>query len=112
VFVNLPEIPPKENEAITKHVLRVKVKAKQHGELQMQKTCGGVHGKYPKSIKDGDVDQVKTNKWLKAHQLKVETEGLIIAAQDHSLATRSYHHRIIKDCRDPQCRICGNMKSL
>ena len=39
--------------------------------------------------------------------LKAETEGLIIAAQDQSLATRSYHHRIIKDGTDPQCRICG-----
>jgi hypothetical protein len=66
-----------------------------------------MHRKYPKGIKDADVDQVKTNKWFKAHGLKAETEGLIIAAQDQSLATRSYHHRIIKDGTDPQCRICG-----
>ena len=66
-----------------------------------------MHGKYPKRTKDADVDEVKTNKWLKSIGLKAETEGLIIAAQDQSLATRSYHHRIMKDGTDPQCRICG-----
>ena len=107
--LNLPEITPTENEATTKYARRVKVKAKQHGQLQMHKTWEekAMHGKYPKRIKDADVDQVKTNKWLKAHGLKAETEGLIIAAQDQSLATRSFHHRIIKDGTDPQCRICG-----
>ncbi len=54
----------------------------------------GLRGKdnawhYPKRTKDADVDYVKTNKWLKTHGLKAETEGLIIAAQDQSLATRS-----------------------
>ena len=38
--------------------------------------------------------------------LKSETEGLIIAAQDQSLATKSYHHRIIKDDADPKCTMC------
>ena len=48
-----------------------------------------------------------TNQWLRSAGLKAETESLIIAAQDQSLATRSYHHRIIKDGTDPQCRLCG-----
>jgi hypothetical protein len=40
---------------------------------------------------------------------KAETEGLFIATQDQSLATRSYHHQLIKDGTDPQCSIhvCG-----
>ncbi len=66
-----------------------------------------MHGKYPKGIKDAEVDQVKTNIWPKTHGVKAGTEGLIIAAQDQSLATRSYHHPIINDVIDPQCRICG-----
>ncbi len=69
-----------------------------------------MHGKYPRRIKDADVDQVKTNKWLKTHGLTAETEGLIITAQDQSLATRSYHHRIIRDGIGPQCRIYGKHK--
>ena len=66
-----------------------------------------MHGKYPNRINEADVDKRMTNKWLKASGLKAETEGMIIAAQDQSLATRLYHHRIIKDGTDPQCRICG-----
>ena len=98
-----------ENETITKYARRVKQKAKHLGQLQMRRTWEEkpMHGKYPKRTKDADVDEVKTNKWLKSIGLKAETEGLIIAAQDQSLATRSYHHRIMKDGTDPQCRICG-----
>ena len=48
-----------------------------------------------------------TNQWLKSSGLKVKTEGLIIAAQDKSLATRSYHARIIKDNTNPMCRMCN-----
>ena len=39
--------------------------------------------------------------------LKAETEGLIIAEQDQSLATRSYYAKIIKDGTDPMCKICN-----
>ena len=66
-----------------------------------------MNGKYPKITKEVDVDQQKTHSWLKSSGLKVETEGLIIAAQNQSLATRSYHRRIIKDGTNPHCRICG-----
>ena len=38
------------------------------------------------------VDQDKTHRWLKAADLKAETEGLIIEAQDKSLPTRWYQH--------------------
>ena len=48
-----------------------------------------MHENYPKRIKDANVDQVKTNKCLKTHGLKAETEGLIIAAQDPSLSMRT-----------------------
>ncbi len=107
--MNLPEIPPTESEATTKYASSVKLKSKQLGQLQMHKDMEekAMQGKYPNRIKDLEVDQVKINKWLKTHGLKDETEGLIIAAQDQNLATRSYHHRINKDGTDPQCRICG-----
>ena len=45
--------------------------------------------------------------WLKGTGLKAETEGLIIAAQDQSLATRFYHHKTIKDGTSPLCRLCN-----
>ena len=47
-----------------------------------------------------------THKWLQSPGLKAETEGFIIAAQDQSLATRYYQHKIIKNGTDPKCRLC------
>ena len=57
--------------------------------------------------KDADVDHHKTNQWLKSSGLKAETKEFIIAAQDQSLATRSYHTTIIKDGTSPLCRMCN-----
>ena len=51
----------------------------------------------------------RTNKWLTSVGLKAETEGLIIAAQDQSLATRLYHSNIIKHGTNPLCRMCGKL---
>ena len=63
-----------------------------------------MHGQYPSRIKEAVVDFKETNNWLKGTGLKAETEGLIIAAQDQSLATRLYHRKIIKDGTGPLCR--------
>ena len=43
---------------------------------------------------------------LRSTGLEAETEGLIIAAQDHSLSTKSYFAWIVKDGTSPLCRIC------
>ena len=58
------------------------------------------HEKYRKRLKDPDVDQREANQWLRSTGLGDETEGLMIAAQDLSLAIRSYHHRITTDPLD------------
>ena len=64
-----------------------------------------LHGKYPKRVKDADVDCHKTNQWLRSSGMKAETGRLITAAQDQSLAIRSYHARI-KDNTNHMCRMC------
>ena len=66
-----------------------------------------MHRQYPSRIKEADVDFTQTNNWLKGTGLKADTKGLIIAAQDQSLATRLYHHKIIKDGTSPLCRLCN-----
>ena len=80
--------------------------AKDHGQQNLQESWEEkmMHGKYPKRLKD--VDQRKTNQWLRSTGLKGETEGLMIAAQDMSPATCCYHHCIMKDATDPHCGIC------
>jgi len=45
------------------------------------------------------------HKWLKSTDLKAETEGLLIAAQDQSMATRSYQYRIMKNEVNPVSRV-------
>ena len=66
-----------------------------------------MHGQYLQRIKEADVDFKQTNNWLKGTGLKAETEGLIIAAQDQTLATRLYHYKIIKDGTSPLFLLCN-----
>ena len=40
-----------------------------------------LHGQYPKILEKPHVDTITTNKWL-SNNLKGETEGLLVAAQD------------------------------
>ena len=63
-------------------------------------------------MKQADVNHHKTNHWLRSNGLKAETEGLIAAAQNQSLATRSYHGHIIKDSTNPSCKIRGKYKTV
>ena len=39
-----------------------------------------LHGRYAQRIRNAIIEIVKANRWLKSAGLKVETEGLIIAA--------------------------------
>ena len=55
-----------------------------------------MHGQYPSRIKEADVDYKRTNDWLKRTDLKADTEGLLIAAQDKSSANRMYDHSLSK----------------
>ena len=52
-------------------------------------------------------DDYKANQWLRSMGLKAETEGLITAAQDQSVPTKSYYARIVKDGTSPLCRMCN-----
>ena len=91
-------IPPAENEANITYARRtVKAKAKHQGRQQLRSKweSKALHGKYPLWVRQADVDQDKTHRWLKAAGLKAETEGFIIAVQDQSLPM------------NPKCRLCG-----
>ena len=55
-----------------------------------------MHGQYPEKVGKPDINQDNTHQWLRNSGLKAETEDFIIAAQDQSLPTKLYQHRIIK----------------
>ena len=104
----VPNLDRAANERVTKFARRVKQKVKQQAEGVVVKQWEEkeLHGRYPKRIREADVDDYKTNQWLRSTGLKAETEGLvIIAAQDQSLPTKSYFARIVKDGTSPLCRI-------
>ena len=108
--LGVPAIPPTEDEANTTYARITKAKAKHQGRQQPRSKweSKALHGKYPQRVKQADVDQDKTHRWLKVADLKAETEGFIIAAQDQSLATSWYQHNILKKPDvDPKCTLCG-----
>lgn len=110
--LEMTQLDIEANESVITYAQRIKMKAKKQGHQQLHIKWNEklMHSKYPRRTRESDVDQKKTNQWLKSSGLKAETEGLIIAAQDQSLATRSYHHRIIKDGTSPTCRVCGKFE--
>ena len=109
--LGVPAIPHVEDEANTTNGRRTKAKAKHQGrqQLRSKEESKALHGKYPQRVKQADVDQDKTHRWLKAAGLKAETDGFIIAARDQSKPpTRWYQHNILKKPDvDPKCRLCG-----
>ena len=84
--LGVPAIPHVEDEANTTNGRRTKAKAKHQGRQQLRSKgeSKALHGKYPQRVKQADVDQDKTHRWLKAAGLKAETDGFIIAARDQS----------------------------
>ena len=64
-----------------------------------------LHRQYLQKVEKEDIGKELTHKWLQSSGLKAETEGLLIAAQDQSLATRYYQHKIIKNGGSPKCRL-------
>ena len=109
--LGVPAIPHVEDEANTTNGRRTTAKAKHQGRQQLRSKgeSKALHGKYPQRVKQADVDQDKTHRWLKAAGLKAETDGFIIAARDQSKPpTRWYQHNILKKPDvDPKCRLCG-----
>ena len=106
----VPAIPPAVDETNTTYALRTKAKDKHQGRQQLRSKwkSKALHGKYPQWVKQVDVDQDRTHRWLKAAGLKAETEGFIIKAQEQSLPTRWYQRNILwKPDVDPRCRLCG-----
>ena len=82
--LEVPAIPPAADETNTTYVSRTKAKAKHQGRQQLKSKLesNALHGKYPQRMKQvkAGVDQDKTHRWLKAADLKAETEGFIIEA--------------------------------
>ena len=65
-----------------------------------------LHGQFVKRLNAPNVSTRLSTQWLNRAGLKGETEGLILAAQDQSLATNNYKKMITKTKSDDMCRVC------
>ena len=92
----MPEHNRKQNETVTNYAKRMKSTAKQKEKLKDKWKGKPTHGQYPERVCKPDINEDNTHQWLRSSGLKAETEGFIIAAQDQSLPTKLYQHRIIK----------------
>ena len=63
-----------------------------------------LHGQYPKRTYELAVSSWD---WLKTGWMKKETEGMLMAAQDQALPTKSYKVKIMKEQGSSSCRMCG-----
>ena len=102
------DVEIQETVPITKIVRELKGTAKIQAINNFKARWKGkpFHGQYVQKVEKEDIDKELTHKWLQSSGLKAETEGLLIAAQDQSLATRYYQHKIIKNGASPKCRLC------
>ena len=96
------------NTPLTKIVREIKGTAKIQAINNCQVRWKGkpLHGQYVQRVEKEDIDKELTHKWLQSSDVKAETQGLLIAAQDQSLATRHYQHEIIKNGASTKFRLC------
>jgi predicted RNA-binding protein with RPS1 domain len=100
------ERTPSQNAKVLKKKLREKIEEKRIERWQEKP----LHGQYLTNTQKPYVDQESTHLWLTSGDLKGETEGYIIAAQDQSLMTRNYQHNILHQGTDDLCRLCHRLK--
>ena len=111
----LEEYVSSSNEAALKKVAKEKLfeettTKKQFKEEEMnirreRWQCKPLHGQYLRDI-EGKIDKENTWCWLKIRDLKKETEGFIMAAQDQALRTNTIRAKIDKTTEDSKCRLC------
>ena len=63
-----------------------------------------MHGKFPKHLDNEYMEVEHSFNWVKHSELKGETEGLIIVAQDQALNTTHYYKYIMKQGATDKCR--------
>ena len=104
----MPEIENREDKSASenakalKHVFKSRMKSMKEEKWKNK----ALHGQYPKILEKPHVDTVTTNKWLSSN-LKGETEGLLVAAQDQAINTRNYQKVICGQQVESKCRMCS-----
>ena len=101
--LDIQGIPPTLAAKQEKQSFRAKLYA---ARLQHQEEMP-MYGQFRRNTNQPHVDTDLTWKWLKSAQLRGETEGLLMAAQDQCLPTNYYNSRITGLSNSSACRMCG-----
>ena len=97
--LEVPTIPPAEDKANTSQLCpqnKGQGQTPRSPKARSKLESKALHGKYPQRVKQANVDQDNTHRWLKAASIKAETEGFMIAVQDQNLPTHWYQQHILK----------------
>ena len=106
--VTMPEFENKEhksasgNSKVLNHMFKSKMKSMKEEKWKNK----ALHGQYPRILEKPHVDTVTTNKWLSSN-LKGETEGPPVAAQDQAINTRNYQKIICGQQVESKRRTCS-----
>ena len=108
----VPNLDRAANDRITKFARRVKQKVitQQAQDIEVKQwEEKRLHGRYPKRIREADVDDYKTNQWLRSTGLKVETGGTNICSPGPEPP-----HRVLfcKDCEERHQSILQHMPNV
>ena len=101
-FENREDKSVSENAKALKNMIKSKMKSVKKEKWRNK----ALHGQYPNLLEKPHVDIVTTNKWPLSN-LKGETEGLLVAAQDQALNTRNYQKVICGQKVESKCRMCS-----
>jgi hypothetical protein len=81
-----------------------KIKEQEDNSKQERWRTKKMHGQY---LRENMESMCKTTwRWMKDANLKKETEGFIVAAQDQALSTNATKYHVHKTNESPKCRLC------
>jgi len=99
-------------EAVWKHqaIKGCKSKNEEMDEWEVENTTKWIskqlHGQYKQQVLEiTSMENAYTWMW-KSTGLKMETEAIVTAAQDHALDTKCHKAKILHTSNDPKCRMC------
>ena len=87
-------------------ITSVEFKKQREKELKEKWSEKRIHGQFIRQTTE-KVDKEKTWQWLSRGDLKVGTEALLWAAQEHAIRTNYIKYHIDKTSDSPMCRLCG-----
>ena len=96
-----------ENAKALKYIFKSKMKSVKEEKWKDK----ALHGQYPKILEKPHLETITTNKWLSSN-LKGETEGLLVAAQDQAINTRNYQKVICCQQVESKCRMCSQHEEI